>query len=55
MEDLLSPERLAADGIFEATAVEKLKTEHLQGRENHSHILWAMLVFQDWQKRWCSP
>ena len=25
----------------------------LPGRENHSHILWALLVFQDWRRRWC--
>jgi len=53
MEELLSSRRLAAEGLFAPTEVERLKAEHLAGRENHSHILWALLVFQDWRRRWC--
>ena len=36
-----------------AAVVERLKGEHLRGEENHSHVLWALLVFQDWRRRWC--
>ena len=53
MEDLLSRRRLEAEGLFVVAEVERLKAEHLAGRENHSHILWALLVFQDWRRRWC--
>ena len=53
MEDLLSSRRLGAEGLFVVAEVERLKAEHLAGRENHSHILWALLVFQDWRRRWC--
>jgi asparagine synthase (glutamine-hydrolysing) len=53
MEELLARERLAAEGLFDATEVERLKREHLAGAENHSHVLWALLVFQDWRRRWC--
>ena len=53
MEDLLSRRRLETEGLFVAAEVERLKAEHLAGRENHSHVLWALLVFQDWRRRWC--
>jgi asparagine synthase (glutamine-hydrolysing) len=52
MEDLLSRERLAAGGILETATVDRLKGEHLDGRANHSHILWALMVFEDWRRRW---
>ena len=53
MEELLAPERLRSEGLFDADQVAKLESEHLAGHENHSHILWALLVFQDWRQRWC--
>ncbi|HJU65017.1 MAG TPA: asparagine synthase C-terminal domain-containing protein, partial [Gemmatimonadaceae bacterium] len=52
MEELLSPARLAPEGIFNVSTVERLKSEHLSGRANHSHVLWSLLVFQDWRRRW---
>jgi len=52
MEDLLSRERIGREGIFEVSEVEKLKQEHLNGRANHSHVLWSMMVFEDWGRRW---
>jgi asparagine synthase (glutamine-hydrolysing) len=52
MEELLAPARLAAEGLFEPAAIERLKAEHLAGHANHSHLLWAVMVFQDWRRRW---
>ncbi|MEM7504889.1 MAG: asparagine synthase (glutamine-hydrolyzing) [Pseudomonadota bacterium] len=52
MEELLAPTRLAAEGLFQPGTIERLKSEHLTGRANHSHILWAVMVFQDWRQRW---
>jgi asparagine synthase (glutamine-hydrolysing) len=52
MEDLLSPARLEAGGLFRPQTVARLKSEHLEGRANHSHLLWSLLVFEDWRKRW---
>ena len=54
MDDLLSPRRLAAEGIFNVQTVERLKAEHLANRANHSHVLWSMIVFEDWRKRWAT-
>ena len=51
-DELLSPARLRGDGLFQADTVQALLAEHRANRANHSHIIWAMLVFQDWQRRW---
>ena len=52
LEESLAPGRLAAEGIFDVATLGRLKEEHLDGRANHSHVLWALLVFQDWRRRW---
>ena len=52
MEELLSGDRLGREGIFAVPEVERLKREHLEGRANHSHVLWSMMVFEDWGRRW---
>ena len=52
MDELLSNEKIKADGIFEPTTINRLKEEHRSGKENHSHILWGLMVFHDWKKRW---
>jgi asparagine synthase (glutamine-hydrolysing) len=52
LEELLAPSRIASEGIFQPDTVARLKTEHLGGRANHSHVLWTLLVFQDWRRRW---
>lgn len=49
MMDILSPDRIRHEGFFDVNSVERLKTEHLSGKENHSHRLWAMMVFGIWQ------
>ena len=48
MLDFLSPQALQRTGCFEPGHVERLVREHLEGRENHSHRLWALLMFQMW-------
>ena len=52
MEELLDPLRIEQEGILQRAAVDRLKQEHLEGRANHSHTLWALMVFQDWRRRW---
>lgn len=54
MEDLLDASHLRQQGIFNSNAIEQLKQEHLTNRENHSHVLWALIVFQSWHKKWLS-
>jgi asparagine synthase (glutamine-hydrolysing) len=52
LQDLLSPSRLRAQDIFDARAVGKLVSAHLDGRANHGHELWLLLLFQLWHQRW---
>jgi len=51
MHELLSPASLAAEGLFDARYVERLMREHEAGSHNHSHLLWALMVFQLWRDR----
>jgi len=52
MEELLDTRKIREQGIFQADRVEQLKQQHYQGTANHSHVLWALIMFQAWQKRW---
>jgi len=52
MEELLASTRLQQAGLFNVGTVERLKAEHLADRANHSHILWSLMVFEDWRTRW---
>jgi asparagine synthase (glutamine-hydrolysing) len=52
MEELLNSEGIKQEGLFQSTTIEKLKKEHLSGVANHSHILWSLMVFQAWRRRW---
>jgi asparagine synthase (glutamine-hydrolysing) len=50
--ELLAPARLAAGGLFEPAVVTRMVDDHLANRANHSHVIWSLLVFEDWQRRW---
>ncbi|MGH7491754.1 MAG: asparagine synthase (glutamine-hydrolyzing) [bacterium] len=52
MLEVLSPTALKRDGFFNADHVQGLINEHLQGVENHSHRLWAMMVFGIWRNQY---
>ena len=52
LDELLDPSRLRQEGLFAPACVERLKTEHLDGRTNHSHVLWSLMVFQAWRRLW---
>jgi len=47
-EDLLAPERLARDGIFQPAAIRQLWTDFLAGKPRHDRLLWNILMFQAW-------
>jgi len=51
MHELLCQENLRADGLFQPHAVAQLMSEHESRRQNHSHLLWALMVFQLWKQR----
>jgi asparagine synthase (glutamine-hydrolysing) len=54
LEDYLNPKVIQQQGIFQVVTLERLKQEHWAGIANHSHILWTLIVFQNWYRRWFS-
>jgi asparagine synthase (glutamine-hydrolysing) len=50
-EQYLAPSRIEREGLFSPTVVGRLWQEHLDNRANHSHLLWALLVFEQWRDR----
>ena len=49
-EDLLDPRRMAADGWFDPLIVRRRWADHLGGRRDSTAALWAVLMFQAWQR-----
>ncbi len=52
LEDYLQADILQEQGLFEPDTVEQLKQEHFANNANHSHLLWSLIVFQAWYRRW---
>ena len=50
--DYLSEERLKREGIFDASVVAAMVSDHLSGRANHPHRLWALLMWEMWREKW---
>ncbi len=50
MMELLSPERVSQRNYFNPETVTRWIGEHMAGRVNHSHRLWALMVFELWQQ-----
>ncbi len=51
MHELLCAGNLARDGWFDPRYVDRLMREHESLSRNHSHLLWALMVFQLWRDR----
>jgi asparagine synthase (glutamine-hydrolysing) len=51
MEDLLSTESVRRRGYFECETVSRWVTEHMEQRANHSHRIWALMVFELWHRQ----
>jgi asparagine synthase (glutamine-hydrolysing) len=49
MCDYLGGHRIRREGLFQHTFIEKMIDRHLRQRENFSHQLWALLVFEIWR------
>jgi asparagine synthase (glutamine-hydrolysing) len=52
MEDLLAEKPIREQGLFDWQTIDTMKREHLQGRENNSHQLWSLIMFQAWARKW---
>jgi asparagine synthase (glutamine-hydrolysing) len=51
-ESQLDEHRLHSDGLLNPTPIRQAWTDHLSGRRNHQHALWAVLMFQAWCEQW---
>ncbi len=54
MEDYLSEKRIREGGLFNYSEVKRMKEEHIKGIENHSHRLFALLLFEIWREKYLS-
>ena len=54
MHELLEDTSLETTGLFRPTGIRALMDEHERGAENHSHLLWSLMVFQLWRQRFFS-
>ena len=52
MHELLSDSSLTEEGIFDARYISQLMKEHETGTQNHSHTLWALMVYHLWRDRY---
>ncbi len=50
--DHLSEERIRREGLFNPAAITQMVDRHLAGKENYSHQLWALLVFEIWKENY---
>jgi len=50
----LDPSAIESTGLFENGYVQRLISEHLASKENHSHRLWALISFMIWKKKFLS-
>ena len=55
VKEVLLDKSTLARGYFRPEAVVQLIQEHQQGRFNHGYRLWALLIWELWQRAWISP
>jgi asparagine synthase (glutamine-hydrolysing) len=48
VEERLRTSRLAAVGVFQSAAIERMLQEHMSGRVDHSYRLWLLLNLEIW-------
>jgi asparagine synthase (glutamine-hydrolysing) len=48
MDRLLARDRLAARGLVDPAETHRLIADHCEGRANHAHVLFSLMVFERW-------
>ena len=54
MEEVLSPQRIREEGLFDSARIESLKSQHVSGSANNAHQLWPLMMFQIWRDKYLS-
>ena len=54
MLDVLDEHKIRNQGLFDYRTVNRLVDEHLRGVENHSHRLWALMMFELWHDKFAN-
>ena len=49
--ELLSMERIEADGFFDSKIIQNHWQQHISGKKNRSYGLWAIIMFQAWHEK----
>src|SRR5881409_291673 len=52
LQERLAPARVDRLGLFNPEATTRLMTEHLDGVQDHTKVLWALLMFDAWRERY---
>jgi asparagine synthase (glutamine-hydrolysing) len=52
IEEILRDPATRARGHFDVAETERLLTEHIDGRADHTPRLWNLAVLELWQRRW---
>ncbi len=55
LEEVLSPEAIKAQGLFQPRFVSRLMDQYFAGKQDHHHQLWQLLMFQLWAARYLRP
>jgi asparagine synthase (glutamine-hydrolysing) len=51
-EDLVNEAGLSADDIFDVEGIRSLWAEFLRGDNKRYYLIWNVLMFQAWHRRW---
>jgi asparagine synthase (glutamine-hydrolysing) len=51
-DDLLSPSKIANEGLLDARAVQNMWQRHLSKREQNATALWNIIILRAWSERW---
>jgi asparagine synthase (glutamine-hydrolysing) len=52
MSDTLNKKTVEEGGLFNFDPIQKMMDQHLAGKHNWSHQLWALLVFEIWKNKY---
>ena len=55
LQSVLSPDRIARKGFFDASAISKLIQDHLAGRRDNRKQLWTLFAFEMWHEGYANP